>query len=142
MGAVTAVVLLMVVSQEGAQTPDARELTRLEVVWNEAHERGDAEALDRVWADDLEIAVPRMKVMSKSDALAFFRSGRMKFERYRTSDLSVRVYHDAAVVTGRLQRERTVGGHRVEDDWRFTKTYVRQAGQWHVVAFHASEAPP
>jgi hypothetical protein len=28
----------------------------------------------------------------------------------------------------------------VSDDWRFTKTYVREAQQWRVVPFHASEA--
>jgi ketosteroid isomerase-like protein len=119
---------------------DVRELERLETVWNEAHERGDAAALDALWADDLVVAVPRMKVMTKADALSFARSGRMKFLRYRTSDLRVRVYDNAAVVTGRLQRTRSSNGHEISDDWRFTKVYVRQGNQWRVVAFHASEA--
>ena len=117
-----------------------QELERLEKVWNEAHERGDVEALDALWADDMEIAVPKMPVMSKADALKFARSGRMKFFRYQTSDIRIRVYGDAAVVTGRLQRTRSMNGQEISDDWRFTKTYVRQAGQWRVVAFHASEA--
>lgn len=64
----------------------------------------------------------------------------MRFERYETSDLRIRVYGDAAVVTGRLQRRRSTGGTVVDDDWRFTKVYVRREGQWRVVAFHASEA--
>ena len=117
-----------------------QELERLEKVWNEAHEHGDAEALNALWADDMEIAVPKMPVMSKADALGFARSGRMKFLRYQTSDIHIRVYGDAAVVTGRLQRTRSMNGQEMADDWRFTKTYVRQAGQWRVVAFHASEA--
>jgi hypothetical protein len=62
----------------------------------------------------------------------------MKFERYETSDIRVRPYGDAAVVTGRLLRSRTVNGQKVDDDWRFTKTYIRQGGTWKVVAFHAS----
>ena len=40
-----------------SQTPpdnDARELTHLEEVWNQAHFAGDAETLDHLWADDLE----------------------------------------------------------------------------------------
>lgn len=128
--------------QSFVQDADIHELTRLERVWNEAHMRGDAAPLDVLWADDLEVTVPRMPVMRKADSLAFFRSGRMKFDRYETSDLRVHVYGDAAVVTGRLQRSRSVGNRHADDDWRFTKTYVKQAGKWRVVAFHASEAAP
>jgi ketosteroid isomerase-like protein len=103
-------------SSQSSENGNSQELERLEKVWNEAHEHGDAEALDALWANDMEIAVPTMPVMS------------------------FRVYGDAAVVTGRLQRTRSMNGQEMSDDWRFTKTYVQQAGQWRVVASHASEA--
>jgi ketosteroid isomerase-like protein len=82
-----------------------------------------------------------MTVMTKPEALAFARSGRMKFLRYTTSDLRIRVYGDAAVVTGRLQRTRSMNGKEVSDDWQFTKVYVRQGQRWRVVSFHASDSP-
>jgi len=137
-----ALVVLMIglQSQPQPDTPEVKELMRLESVWNEAHEKGDASVLEKLWADDLEVTVPRMPVMSKSEVLGFARSGRMKFQRYQTSDLKVRVYGDAAVVSGRLQRTRTLGEKAVNDDWRFTKLYVRREGRWQVVAFHAPEA--
>jgi ketosteroid isomerase-like protein len=125
---------------QSARDSDIRELQRLETVWNEAHVHGDAAALDALWSDDLEVAVPRMPVMTKETALSFARSGRMKFLRYETSDIHVRVYGDAAVVTGRLERARTMNGQGVTDDWRFTKVYIREAQKWRVVAFQASEA--
>ena len=125
---------------QASRDADVRELERLETVWNEAHERGDADALEALWADDLEVAVPRMPVLTRADAATFAHSGRMKFLKYRTSEVRVRVYGDAAVVTGRLQRTRVTNGQEVSDDWRFTKTYIRQAQKWRVVAFHASEA--
>jgi ketosteroid isomerase-like protein len=121
---------------------DTAELQRLEKIWNESHERDDADALNSLWADDMEVAVPKMPVMHKADVLKFARSGRMKFLRYQTSDTRIRLYGDAAVVTGRLQRTRVMNGQELSDDWRFTKTYVRQAGHWSVVSFHASEAAP
>lgn len=123
-----------------AEADDVAALTQLETVWNQAHMHGDADALDRLWADDLEIAVPKMPVMTRAKALAFARSGRMAFQRYETSDLHVRAFGDAAVVTGRLQRTRTLNGQVAEDDWRFTKVYFKRDGRWQVVAFHASEA--
>jgi hypothetical protein len=119
---------------------ETRNFEHLETVWNEAHEHGDADALETLWADDLEITVPRMTVLTKTDAVKFARSGRMKFLRYQTSDLRVRIYQNAAVVTGRLQRTRSMNGQEVSDDWRFTKVYIREAQNWRVVAFHASEA--
>ena len=129
-------------AQSGGRAPggDVRDLERLETVWNQAHEQGDAAALEKLWADDLEVAVPRMTVLKKAEAVTFARSGRMKFSRYASSDIHVRVYGDAAVVTGRLQRTRSMNGRDTLDDWRFTKVYIRQEGNWHVVSFHASEA--
>ena len=119
---------------------DARQLEQLEQVWNHAHESGDVAVLDKLWAPDLEVDVPRMAAMSKDDVLGFARSGHMKFSRYATSDIRVRVYGESAVVTGRLQRTRTMNSKEVNDDWRFTKVYVKQGEQWRVVSFHASEA--
>jgi ketosteroid isomerase-like protein len=143
--AVSLIVLTMLTATtslpaQPSEDGNSQELERLERVWNEAHEHGDADALGALWASDMEIAVPKMPVMSKDAALKFARSGRMKFLHYQTSDIHIRVYGDAAVVTGRLQRTRSMNGQEMSDDWRFTKTYVRQAGQWRVVAFHASEA--
>jgi len=128
------------VSAQSSSEHGKQELERLEKVWNEAHEHGDADVLQSLWADDLEVDVPKMPVMSKTEVLAFARSGRMKFLRYATSDINIRVYGDAAVVTGRLQRTRTLNGQELSDDWRFTKVYTRHAQTWRVVSFHASEA--
>jgi SnoaL-like domain len=88
----------------------------------------------------MEVAVPKMPVMMKSDALKFARSERMKFLAYRTSDIHIRVYDNAAVVTGRLQRTRSMHGQEIFDDCRCTKAYIRDSQYWRVVSFHASEA--
>jgi len=137
---VSALAVPMMSSAPTTHDRDVHELERLETVWNEAHEHGDADVLEKLWADDMEVAVPKMPVMTKAEALKFARSGRMKFLSYRTSDIRVRVYDTAAVVTGRLQRRRSMNGREISDDWRFTKTYVREVGQWRVVSFHSSES--
>jgi ketosteroid isomerase-like protein len=124
-----------------AQTDVTATITKLEAEWNAAHVRGDAPALDKLFADDLVVVVPAMRPMSKADSLGVFASGKMKFDRYETSDTAIRVYGDSAIVTGRLQRARRMGDRAIDDDWRFTKVYVRRTGQWQVVSFHASNAP-
>jgi hypothetical protein len=42
-------------------SPDARELRQLETVWNSAHLDRNGAALATLWADDLEVAVPKMR---------------------------------------------------------------------------------
>ena len=121
-----------------AHSSDEVELIRLERVWNDAHVNGDADALDGLWAEDLTVTVPNMQVITKQSAIAIARSGRVKFKRYETSDVRVRLYGDAAVLTGIVERTRVLNGQDVNDKWRFTKMYIRRAGKWQVVAWHAS----
>ena len=122
-------------SQESA---DVAELSRLEQVWNDAYVHGNVGPLERLLADDLIVTMTDMAVLTKAQSIGLLRSGRLKFPRYETSDIRIRVYGNAAVVTGRLRRTRTVDGKNVDDDWRFTKVYVRRSGKWQVVAWHAS----
>ena len=35
-----------------------------------------------------------------------------------------------------------MNGREIQDDWRFTKVYVRGSDKWQVVAWHASESAP
>ena len=145
MGGIAAVVLGLAVNPQAEPDVgkrDVAELVQLESVWNESHLRNVADALNRLWADDRVVVVPKMEPLGKTDALAFLRSGRMKFLKYETSEVVVRRYGDTAVASGRLRRSRDIGGRVLEDDWRFTKVYVRQSGAWRVVSFHASEAGP
>lgn len=121
---------------------DLKELYRLEDVWNTAHVKGDADALDKLWASDLIVTIAAMPVMKKADALAMVKSNRMPFTRYETSELSVKRFGESALVTGRLQRERLMNGKNVSDDWRFTKVYVMSQGRWQVIAWHASPSNP
>jgi hypothetical protein len=123
-----------------AELNDAKELTRLETVWNNAYVQGDAAALEALCADDLVATMTNMQVLNKAQSLGILKSGRVKFQRYETSELRIRVYDNAAVVTGRLQRTRLTDAGEANDSWRFTKVYVRHDNKWQVVAWHASTA--
>lgn len=125
-------------AKETREARDIKELTRLERVWNEAHLKGDADALDKLWAQDLFVTVPDMPVMNKEESLAVWKSGKLKFDIYRTSDIRIRVYGNSAVVTGQLVRIRDSNSKVFEDDWRFTKVYVRRSRRWQVVTWHGS----
>ncbi len=126
------------VDAKDAQEADIKELTRLEQVWNDAHLSGNDAALEKLWAEDLFVTVPDMPVMNKEESLAIWKAGKMKFDIYRTSDIRIKVYGNSAVVTGQLVRIRDAKSTKFEDDWRFTKVYIRRGGKWQVVAWHGS----
>ena len=130
--------LFIPVAAKESPEADIKELTRLEQVWNDAHLTGDAAALDKLWAEDLFVTVPDMPVMNKEEVLALWKAGKIKFDIYKTSDIRIKVYGDSAVVTGQLVRIRDAKSTKFEDDWRFTKVYVRRNGKWQVVAWHGS----
>ena len=138
---ISAVLVAFVGLQEQVSGTDVA-LTHLEADWNTAHMLGDATTLGRLFADDLVVVVPGMRPLSKADSLGMFKVGGMKFDRYESSDTQFRVYGETAIVTGRIKRTRTIGGKTMADDWRFTKVYLRRAGNWLVVSFHASNVAP
>ena len=137
-------VIVALTLSQASPSDDVATVAQLEATWNEAHRKADAATLQPLFADDMVVVVPGMRPLSKADSLAVLASGRMTFERYESSDLTVRVYDDTAVVTGRLQRTRemTGGGPKIDDDWRFTKVYLRRGGKWRVISFHASNVAP
>ena len=135
-------VLVFAAFFQGSPAVDLKEFNRLEAVWNDAHVKGDADALDKLWAADLEVTIAAMPRMMKADALAMVRSNKMPFTKYETSELNVRQFRDVAIVTGRLQRDRLQGIKTIRDNWRFTKIYAMRDGRWQVIAWHASPAPP
>jgi len=141
------VLVLLLWAAASASTTDVgegdkiAEFKRLEHVWNDAHIRGDADALEALWADDLVVIVPGMTPMDRKSAVSFARSGRMAFSRYETTELRIRTFGSSALVSGTLLRSRTLGGAVREDHWQFLKVYIQLNGTWRVVAFSASEAP-
>ena len=141
-GFITAIAIASSVQPAATETTKPEErIAELERAWNDAHLRGDVETLDRLWASDLTVIVPGMRPFNKSDLLGMWRSVRVVFSNYSTSDETIHVYGGAAVVTGRLHRSRDFGGRTASEDWLFTKTYALFDGQWRVVAYHASVAP-
>ena len=53
-------------------------------------------------------------------------------------DMKARVYGDAAVVTGRNTSKETLKGKDISGLYRWTDTWIKEAGRWQCVATHAS----
>jgi ketosteroid isomerase-like protein len=116
-----------------------QELIKLENEWADAWVKSDVAFNDRIMADDFTWTSPWGMVFTKADDLALVRSGEDVITSWALADMNVRVYGDAAVVTGRDTIKETYKGKDVSSQYRWTHTWVKRDGRWQCVAGHSSE---
>ena len=126
-------------------TPAATEnveqtIRQLETERSQAILRGDFATLERVYADDFSMVSTSGAVRNKAQFIADHKSGVLKTESQTFADVNVRVYGDAAVVTGLMTQKGRDKGKDVSGQIRFTRVYVKRNGQWQFVAGHNSRA--
>jgi ketosteroid isomerase-like protein len=78
---------------------------------------------------------------TRSDVLAGMKSGATKYDAFTVGDLKVHVYGDAAVVTGKTSIKGKEAGKAVDEEARFTDTWVKRDGRWLCAATHVSRIP-
>ena len=104
----------------------------------QAQIHADAAALERIYADDFIGVGPSGTVRTKPQVISDFTSGDLKFQSITTDDVQVRVYGNAAVETGLSTMNGQDKGKTVPRDTRFTRVWIKQQGQWRLVANHYS----
>ncbi|HXP01380.1 MAG TPA: nuclear transport factor 2 family protein [Luteibacter sp.] len=102
-----------------------------------AFEREDAAWLEQHLDPTFTLTSSTGKVTTRADEVADLRGG-TKYDVFRNRDSKVRLYGDAAVVTGITRVEGKSDGKPYVLDFQFTDTYVRKQGEWVLVASHAS----
>ena len=116
-----------------------QELLDLELAWSSALVSVDIAFLDRILADDLSWTDPSGVVWTKAQTLASLKSGEDIISSLKSDDMKVRVYGNAAVVTGRDEIKEKLRGKDVSGLYRWTDTWIKTAGRWQCVATHASK---
>ncbi len=130
-----------------AQTPSSpskaeQEIRALEEERNRSILSGDAAALERMTSDDYTFITLRGELRTKAEIVKGFKSGSFKYDSRTISDLTVRVYGDAVVVTGRSSQKGKENGKDYSGDYRFTRVYVKQGGRWITVALQTTLTQP
>ena len=100
----------------------------------------DGTALERLLADDFVlIDVMRGAEVSKQDLLAALGAGQVRFEAIEASDARVRMYGDAAVVTGRTEMRIRIGADSAAVRSRYTHVFARQDHEWRFVSAQGTQ---
>ena len=123
----------------------ARALCDEEARLTDALRRNDAGLLAQTYGDDFQLTNYRGTVVGRARVLEAVRTGALRFDSLTTSDLTMRLYARAAVVTGRqLQVAREPGGdgRAHPKDVRFTNVYVFSGGRWRLVSSQITPVLP
>jgi ketosteroid isomerase-like protein len=124
-------------AQEGT-SGTTQALIDLENKWVDALAKPDAAALDAIVADTYADTAEDGQRSDKQAMLAVLKSGDLKFESIKLSDMRVYDYGDAAVVTGSAEQKGSYKGQPLAAKIIFTDTFVRRNGKWRAVASHRS----
>ena len=118
-----------------------QELITLENEWAKSVVKLDLAFMERILADDYTWTDPEGKIHTKAEEIASIKSGQGVVTSCVSDDVKVRVYGDAAVVTGITTQKGMVEGKEVSGQFRWTDTWVKIAGRWQCVADHVSNIP-
>lgn len=141
--AVPAIIITMLVvghamdSSASQNSKAEQEVMKANKEYDEAILRRDA-AFDRLMSDDFFYTSSDGEVVTKAQEITNVKSGDTKYESAQSHDVQVRVYGDAAVVTGRWASKGTRKGKAFDENERYTTVYAKRGGRWQLVADHTS----
>ena len=128
--------VVLLAQQKGGSAE--QELLQLEQEWTNANVKADVAVLDRILADDYTWINQDGVLRTKAQNIELIRSRELVIPSMVTDDMKVRIYGDAAVVTGRNTFKATLQGKEINGQERWTDTWIKRDGRWRCVATHNS----
>jgi hypothetical protein len=135
-----AVLTVALTKKDGLEGTDAttQALIELENSWVGALVKSDTASLDSIFADTYVDTDEHSHRSDKQGVLSVLKSGELKIESIKLSDMQVYDYGDAAVVTGSGSQAGNFKRQPLTAAIIFTDTFIRQNGKWRAVASHRS----
>src|SRR5215216_4623673 len=116
-----------------------QELTDIQQQLAKAWMAGDRAAIERIIAPDWSVTGTDGRVSTRADVLRdVFETKVHHITLVEIDNVSVRVFGDGAVVTGRTHGRGEYSNVPYDVTLRFTDVFVRHDGRWQAVASHAS----
>ena len=115
-----------------------QEVMHLADTWATAELRGDTTFLESTLADDFIGIGPLGFMLTKQEWLARHQSGDLKYESFNLDEVKVRMYNDAAILTGRQVQNAAYRGNSIKGQFRTTLVFVQHQGQWRLASLQLS----
>ncbi|RKG99618.1 nuclear transport factor 2 family protein [Corallococcus carmarthensis] len=117
---------------------DERELLKVEAALCRAFETADVATLRKSLDARFTLTDSRGTVTDLEQNLSEVAKKDPVYEVFRNHHQKIRLYGDAAVVTGITTLKGHSGKTQFEGDFQFTDTWVYRDGQWKLAASHAT----
>lgn len=115
------------------------EVGQVETSRTQAIKAGDMKMLDKIYADDFAGVASGGRAVNKPQLMEVFKNVDPRVN-FTTDDLKVRLFGEAAVVTGRVTGKTQAG--EVVSAFSFLHVYVKREGRWQMVAGQSTNTPP
>ena len=117
----------------GGHSQEERALKKIQHEWAEARIKGDSSYTRRLEAEDCTVVWPDGSIVNKQADLQSMTD--IVFSEFKIQNLQVRLYGDTGIVVG----EGTLEAHKGKQallggKFVWTDTFVKQGGEWKVVA--------
>ena len=119
-----------------------QEVEKLNRQWMESYVRRDTDFLERYLADDYVSTFPDGAVLDKNGEIEALKSGAVALIEMTPSEMKVRIYGEAAVITGQSTIKAKVNGQEVSGEYRFTDVWSKQGDRWLAVASQVTRIAP
>jgi len=121
---------------------DEKAVLDTEYAWCQAYLKADTAALADIELDGYTLIEPNGSTTTKDQEIAELKSGAIRFLSLSSHELSVRVYGDTAIVTGRTVLKAIEDNEPHDGIFQFTDTFVRKDGRWRVAAEQVTRLAP
>lgn len=118
---------------------DEKAIWNTEYRWTQALIKGDAKTRGEIETKNYSLTEPGGDINSREDDIEELTSGRMVYKSLSMHEQSLKLYGNAAVITGRLAVSVTADGGPLEGVFAFTDTLVKENGVWKKAATHVSQ---
>jgi ketosteroid isomerase-like protein len=129
------------VPQDKPASADEIQIKQLERAWNQAEAKQEVKEVASLLADTLVYTDYDGSFMNKSEYLKWVAAPQQKTDHLYDEGQTVKVYGDAAVVTGIYRETGTNKGKPYVIRSRFTDTWIKRDGVWLCVASHSTLIP-
>ena len=99
------------------------------------------EVIGALLADDLVHIGFEGQFAGKAEYMSFFKGGAWRYLKYEPSNVAVKVFGDAAVVTGRVDRIIMINDRETRGAFAFTHVWSRKNDQWLLSSSHVTTVP-
>jgi ketosteroid isomerase-like protein len=105
----------------------------------EATLKHDPRFLEKYLADDYMAIRNDGKLTTKVQEIENYKSGVTKYESIEIRESTVRIHGKTAIYTSLNSIKATINGKPFSGDFRNTRVWVKQNGNWKIVSFQATK---